>query len=81
MEARSSVGLLETTLSVLGTRAAVTSALQRLVEILHQPELLEIPRELPAGDEHPWAGWNKELGAWFGFGPMSLSAQVNPAWT
>ncbi|ANS78965.1 hypothetical protein SGUI_1569 [Serinicoccus hydrothermalis] len=81
VEARSSVGLLETTLSALGTRAAVTSALQRLVEILHDPGLLEIPRELPAGDEHPWAGWNKELGAWFGVGPASLSAQINPAWT
>ncbi|WP_151525866.1 hypothetical protein [Serinicoccus kebangsaanensis] len=82
VEARSTVGLLETTVSMFGTRSAVSGALQRLVAVLDDPMLLEVPEgQLPAGDEHPWAGWNKELGAWFGFGPASLSAQVNPAWT
>lgn len=81
VDARVEVGPLETVIALGGGVGAVRAALTRLSGLLADPGQVQVPAEpLPAPAHHPWSGWWNELAVWFGVGPASLSARLNPAW-
>lgn len=70
------VNLFDTVLLLRGAPGVLRCALESLDALLRDPGPAVLDPTTGPGLDHPFAGWGRELAAWFGAGPASLSTEL-----